>query len=1550
MNHSNKLFLAAVVSIAGVLGGATDAQAQVECCLRGTTAALNAINNNSKDVDEKFFTVQGAPPNLMFLLDTSCSMNDLAVPPSVARSGMAALGCANPTYDAISAAGVFNQLAPLGTYKPPDLGVDPVAWNGDTGFPNLFLEDRFYRGREWDENGGTARTATDACLAVASGNRIACETCLNTKGYYLDPGSSSNNRQIFSGKFLNYYPPKYVSARTVMKRVLWNLRSVRTGLSVFDGNGGADFTSAGMSPGCDKAANGDTGVDPDWTNSRKSLINTLNNSSKVKFSGSTPLAEALFNVGQHFTSDDSIFDGWFGTGWTRDAFRNGSLTSQNRSVCWSCQVTSVVVITDGAPNEDNCVPECIAAQDPTCAGCDQQDGPCGADRGPAGNSGSSCPNKCTATQSSSAASCNTTSTSNCCVNAVNRLDGVAKWFYEKDLQTKPAGGLPMDGTQRMVTYTVGFGVDHPLLKNTAAVAGGLYFTANDATALEAALLSVVSDVNKRSTTFGVSSISTLQTSSGINAVVPRFQPGRPGEDWRGFLWRFSAINETTNGCVQTTPPAVPDSNDIDGDGKCNKIFYTDSSGAPVEEDPVTGLFVRRSSGLPAVPVWEAGRVLTYVNPTYAVPETASKRNMDTRSMWTIVDSNVDGKLDTSDNLVEFKVSNAATLQPYMHIPNDITDDPFCSAMYTKLGVTAPKSTWGIECTKSIIQYYRGKDAFNIDPTKRGLTRDWVLGDIFHSSPVTVEAPVGVEACGLVGQQCLTSVLTYAGKLDTTARAAYQAYVDTTTGPCGGGIECEKRRNYVLVGSNSGWLHAFDSGGVLDGTRDPLTNRYNTTPGTGEELWAFMPADLLGSLKGGVEKHGYFMDGTAMVRDVWVDGNGTLGNGNGVKETAEFHTVAVMGERGGGSHFFALDLTKNMNTFGAASTGFDNKRKPKFLWMWPQPCDPTVTMMGQSWSNFAPKPPPIGPVLLSASGPLAAYPGFTFNFRRKVGASWTPQTTTALERWVVFLNGGFDPAYVRGRGVAMVDAWTGRLVWDAFFEENPAPGNEAKNLLRYPITAGVAMTDIGPGELTGASDFFDGYFDTGNFGDLGGQLWTARFYEPGTVDAAGRATNWYLARAFQTERNNTTAWGVTGNLTNRRGISFITSNILQPDTGFLRSFFGTGDRNDLLGANGGICSLDTLPTCMQMGCQVEASYETKNVPTGEIKLSSKWNNGSFTEGKYQTKACENSTCKQNWDDACDNQCDSSSCGGALPYGSYPNEAACQAGSAVAGGCAEPCNNVCDETKVKAKVKVESCPNGTTDASGSNKLERELRYECKPKSGVVVCELKKDSDSSDMMTWKPSALAALPKHRFFGAHTFGGDKIFSDFAGSALYDAARLAETDLVSLGTLDVPSGSVASTQGRGWYINYNSVDERTASPANISASANLLSGCVFWNTLLPSPSAGVCLGAGNQSAKLIQGDVVTGSMDCAAGFRDTAGVGYRYTTRNVIAPPQEPTSTRALSGGSVSYQLITSEPGRDSEAVTTAVDTDMVQATYQLELTPAEHVCRHVTGGQTCGR
>ena len=1479
---------AALLALALGLLAAPEAHAADEaaCCLRGTSTAANQLRQIGGEADEAFFTVKGAPPNLMFLVDTSGSMLELPIDPSDTATRNKGTGCSNVLYDAILTAGNFKQAT--GNYPQPDLGVAPCdgradCWSGDSGFPKLFNQNNYFQYLLWDEttpysyvysNGSYNLQASDGYTAgnacAFTSDTAKCVACVTTKGYYLDPNSTANYRQVFSGKFLNFYSPKYIAARTVLKQVIWGSKQVRMGVSTFNGDTGAKLVSK-LNPACDKSLDP---ADASWTNNRKSIVNEINNPSKVFFSGVTPLAEALLNVGQYFTSD-GVYDSWFGAGWTNSDFKSDSVGSQTRSVCFGCQVSSVVIVTDGAPNGDNCMPQCLQAQDPTCTNCDQRDG----------NQSGYCPKLC-----GSGKSCRAAGTSACDTSAANMLDGVAKWLYEHDLQTvNPTNGSwSADGRQRLSTYTVGFGLDHPLLTNTAAVSGGKYYVANNAKSLKDALDDVVSDVNQRATTFGVSTISTLQTSEGGATLVPRFIPDTAGEEWRGLLFRFRLENELVNGCLPTVPPAVPDDKDLNGDGDCKDVLYVDLDGDVVEEEPVSGLFYKRNSSVIARPVWEAGDRLKALGPT-------------ARNLWTVLDNNVSGgdrKLDRNDAMVEFTAANALKLMPYMGISADVTNDPVCKALYAQMGQSSGLTTWGETCAKTIINYYRGLDAANPDINKRTLARPWLLNDVFHSSPVVVEPPIPNEACEFYPNQCIPSLFQN-GKDDAASAKvdsdAYEDYVHSNSGPCGG-VACEKRPQLVLVGSNGGFLHAFH-GGAWDGNtdatknRDFYTNRLKFNDGTGDEVWGFIPPDLLANLRQTMGKHGYYLDGTPMVRDIWVD-DPDLSKGDGNKAAGEFRTVAVMGERSGGSHYFALDVTKSVS----ATYSSPAKPRPQFLWMWPQPCDPLAAKMGDAQSNYYPKPPPIGPVLLDAST-TGNSNGFTFKYDEydSSAKAFSQTSATAQERWVVMLNGGYDKTLLRGRGFATVDAYTGQTLWAPFFDPS---GTTMEKRLEYPMAAGVAMTDIGKGELISGETVQDGFFDTANIGDLGGNLWVARFQAPGKLDSKGRVSNWFFGRAFQTDQAD------GNNMKDRRPISYITTNLLQADPyGWQRTYFGTGDRAGLLASGGEKCSLNNLIACVTMGCTVESTLSYLNTPTGTLSTSTTWDT-------YQLKTKTQ---------------DASSCTGT------------------------DCAPVCTSNTVRLYQKVSACPN---TSGTSPTLERDATYGCTQTSGGLLnCGLAVTKNDKTEISYSATAAAALTKHHFNGIVAYGKTptkpRLFKDAATAETFDSERISEATLKYMGNLGSTSTcDPATAGGLGWYIDYLSVDERTASAGGSSVSQTLTSACVLWNTLTPSTAGAVCGGSGNQEAHLVDADFITGCSKCSLGFN-----GDRYLVRTVLVPPPSPQPVLAVGNGKLIYGTITAEPGRDPQMTVSGQDLDPVQSIYQLELNQPEHLCRHTPGGAAyCGR
>ncbi|PIE76855.1 hypothetical protein CSA17_00025, partial [bacterium DOLJORAL78_65_58] len=124
--------------------------------------------------------------------------------------------------------------------------------------------------------------------------------------------------------------------------------------------------------------------------------------------------------------------------------------------------------------------------------------------------------------------------------------------------------------------------------------------------------------------------------------------------------------------------------------------------------------------------------------------------------------------------------------------------------------------------------------------------NWKLGDIVHSTPVVVGSPSTF-----------------------TLDEEYQTFMDTQA----------SREKVVYVGGNDGMLHAFRAS-------------------DGREKWAFVPEFALPKLKDIASPdycHQYTCDLTPGVKDVKINGL--------------WRTILVMGARGGGSGYFAMDVTE-----------------------------------------------------------------------------------------------------------------------------------------------------------------------------------------------------------------------------------------------------------------------------------------------------------------------------------------------------------------------------------------------------------------------------------------------------------------------------------------------------------------------------------------------------------------------------------------------------------------------------------------------------------------
>lgn len=1429
--------------------------------------------------------------------------------------------------------------------------------NGHPNTGNFFRSDWIFQEWDWSDTdpfpemvGGVEATQATFCGQYGAAKAASCNACLTQKGFFLDDAMWG---PVFTGNWLNMYPPKFLVARKVIKDVIKDAKTIRMGLAVFatSGGDGASLQSVDgattMAPDCPDVYPANTGK---FDQQRQQMLKGLNE--QVRWWTATPLAESVLNIGQYFHSDN--LDWWGKTNWDAGGYYKSNTTiawhggdfrdpgGNKATHCYQCQQDSLLVITDGYPNSDNQIPNGPTMPDPTVTPIY------------AGNPAFGILNTNTPV-------CNNGVGNKC--NYFDPLPKVAYYLHHTDLRDDNESGYDcgkMTGRQPLNVYTIGFGTSgaaNQLLGDTAyrdaandanSIGGGQFFPATNAKDLKDSVLSILDDINTRSTSFGVASVSTLQSTSGLAVLVPRFDPARSAH-WNGHLYRFNIYSEFADGCIG----GAADPKDVDHDGACTGVYLKDQAGDFISEDgtgsfrknnpgtqvlcktnpaPYTGTGnppcapgVQAGPGGLAIPTWEAGAVL------------AAKRWYN-RKIYTAVDTNNDGVItgvggaadgdaaltvqggapsglvkfdDTDPNLVTNLIS-------YL----DIDAPKFCSDLSKNLAAVAPPdnvrataittelaANTYTTCIKTLVRYVMGADIFNENITHPGgcnyppatpgshnlgdyCDRPYKLGDIFHSSPVVVQPPLNpasaLAAMSLSNQHLLSLYLTPVKAVGALpAVTAWKSYFNTY----------RHRKRIVLVGANDGMVHAFDDGAWVPGD-DPSTTSLDESKvvddnppfpagprgyyqaGTGDELWAFIPPDLLPKLPLFMGKeHQFYVDGTPMVRDVWVDGgaSGAVGAKDYLKAANEFHTVAVFGERRGGNHYFGLDVTWAT----AAGAGWDNY--PRFLWIYPQPNDPEALAMGETYDDFLPTPPPIGPVRIGNG----AAP-YTYSYKHYDGTN--PIQTKYEELWVTAISGGLDPQYVRGKSVHLLDVWNGNSIFDF---EKPASGcpdatptnpGDPQCAMDFPVAATPGMVSWGQ-KARSFVDETQYLFDTITFGDTGGQLWTVRIGDPGVL-AGGKVTNWFGGRMFQSNGPGPTSFCQS------YPFFYITANVPLSNSGYLRTLAGTGDRFNLLDTHGGQCGADNIRACMQRGCKVTVDADLKvDNWLGEEKENDDYDNCNKNKQKRD--------------------------------------------GATGGGA------VCNSVTASVKIDIHNCVN----ASGDDHTIKKVSVKCLPNAGntdAYGCTDNADAthdDDNDKHHHKLKLGNAITSpNAFYSVRVFdeAARNVFYDAAGAQNYDQARLSEGSLNQIDSGQTNQAILAPTLTTawddGWWMPFKHcdtafsggvmpadcagagvaqmgastfdvdyVDERVASPSAVAR-------CAFWNTMQPVSPAGGGGGCGASPCSAGKGVVAYfyGADAATGGLCYVPSVGYlaRSSISMTIVPPPAPqVSAYVNPKGEVMYGL-----------------------------------------------
>ncbi len=255
---------------------------------------------------------------------------------------------------------------------------------------------------------------------------------------------------------------------------------------------------------------------------------------------------------------------------------------------------------------------------------------------------------------------------------------------------------------------------------------------------------------------------------------------------------------------------------------------------------------------------------------------------------------------------------------------------------------------------------------------------------------------------------------------------------------GNGHTTDQKREWIL----GSFLHSkpfivhYDSMDVIfAGANDGMLHAFNDS--NGEELWGFIPPDLLNKLKA---LH-------ADVLEMFVDGSPKCYISRNSDGTIQ-RVILIFGLRRGGNHYYALDIT--------------NPLAPQYLWeIDPEAVGSPYALMGQSWSA-----PIIGQVACLTGAPNCS-----------VG-----------RRWVAFIGGGFDTDQDLDTPPAPDPTPLGTAVYAVdIFDGSPVAS--------FTPPTYAAMTHAIPSDVVKVDTDYDGIVERLYVGDLGGQMWRFNISDP-----------------------------------------------------------------------------------------------------------------------------------------------------------------------------------------------------------------------------------------------------------------------------------------------------------------------------------------------------------------------------------------------------------------------------------------------------------------------
>ncbi len=345
--------------------------------------------------------------------------------------------------------------------------------------------------------------------------------------------------------------------------------------------------------------------------------------------------------------------------------------------------------------------------------------------------------------------------------------------------------------------------------------------------------------------------------------------------------------------------------------------------------------------------------------------------------------------------------------------------------------------------------------------------DYLLGDIFHASPLVIDQPENVKF--------FRDNLKDDGAACDHDNPGYRCFF----------LKHQNRRKMMIFGANDGLVHIADAG-IRRGV-DPFKDRYDD--GTGREIVAFAPRatmPILYSQNSGGPRQ-WSVDGPPNVADVFID---PLADGSVFPEEndRQWRTVAVGGLRRGGRSYYALDITQP-DTYDADGN--------------PEPVSsgyvPSCMGIGGTLSSEC-GPIPYGtPLWEFSDGALVANPDRMVPFDEDangvadLASTWSApvmgliQVCTGTEcdpatdpndiedRNVAIVGGGFNSLGNAGSFLYMIDVETGTTIY-----KQPL-------CIAGTVSFGCPTAGSAPAETAVVDTNADGYVDRIYVGTLGGYI-------------------------------------------------------------------------------------------------------------------------------------------------------------------------------------------------------------------------------------------------------------------------------------------------------------------------------------------------------------------------------------------------------------------------------------------------------------------------------